>query len=121
MTVGGGMTLGRRHLRQMMKKSLVTAALSAAVLYLSVPAAMAGPIESACMRSDRAAANRAVCGCIQQVADMTLKGADQRRAAKFVRDPDLAHTVWISKKPADDAFWERYKQFGAMAEAYCGG
>lgn len=96
-------------------------ALGAAVFLTSVPMAVAGPIESACMRSDRKAANRALCGCIQQVADMTLKGGDQRRAAKFFRDPDLAHTTWISQKPADDAFWDRYKQFGAMAEAYCGG
>ncbi|WP_255613457.1 hypothetical protein [Pseudogemmobacter faecipullorum] len=104
-----------------MKKSLVTAALAAAVLFTAVPMSSAGPIESACMRSDRKSANRTLCGCIQQVADMTLKGGDQRRAAKFFRDPDLAHTVWISQKPADDAFWDRYKQFGAMAEAYCGG
>ena len=99
----------------------VTLALAAGVFLSTVPAAFAGPIESACMRSGREAASRALCGCIQQVADMTLKGGDQRRAAKFFRDPDLAHTVWISQKPADDAFWDRYKQFGSMAEAYCGG
>lgn len=52
---------------------------------------------------------------------MTLRGSDQRRAAKFFRDPDLAHKTWISQKAADDAFWDRYKEFGATAEAYCGG
>ena len=104
-----------------MIKSILSAALVAGVMFTSPSVALAGPVESACMRSDRAKANRALCGCIQQVADMTLKNADQRRAAKFFRDPDLAHTVWISQKSADDAFWKRYKQFGAMAEAYCGG
>ena len=104
-----------------MKITTLSAALAAALLLTSGSAALAGPIESACLRSDRAASNRSLCGCIQQVADMTLKGGDQRRAAKFFRDPDLAHTVWISQRPADDAFWDRYKQFGAMAESYCGG
>ena len=104
-----------------MKKSLVLAlCATVSVPFLSSMAA-AGPIETACLRSGRDGASRAMCGCIQQVADMTLRGADQRRAAKFFRDPNLAHQVWISQKPADDAFWDRYKEFGAAAEAYCGG
>ncbi|MDQ2064823.1 hypothetical protein Q9295_00415 [Xinfangfangia sp. CPCC 101601] len=83
--------------------------------------ALAGPVESACVRSDRAGASRPLCGCIQQVADMVLTNSDQRRAAKFFKDPDAAHAVWVSQRAADDAFWERYKQFGTMAEAYCAG
>lgn len=82
---------------------------------------VAGPIENACLRSDRQAANRSVCGCIQSIADRTLPGRDQRRAAKFFRDPDEAHRVWMSKRSGDDAFWDRYKAFGAQAEAYCAG
>jgi hypothetical protein len=109
----------------MMQKSFGRAAMAAIAFPLMLPlfatAATAGPIESACLRSGRDAASRSMCGCIQQVADMTLRGADQRRAAKFFRDPDLAHEVWISQRPADDAFWDRYKEFGAMAETYCGG
>ena len=96
-----------------MKKTHLAGALSALVLSLATSAAMAGPIERAC--------NRAVCGCIQQVADMTLRGSDQRRAAKLMKDPDLAHEVWVSKRGADDAFWDRYKAFGQQAEAYCAG
>lgn len=84
-------------------------------------AALAGPIESACNRSERKAANRNLCGCIQQVADMTLRGSDQRRAAQFFKDPEKANKVWLSKSKSDDDFWERYKAFGAQAEAYCGG
>ena len=102
-----------------MKKSYLAGALSALVLSLATSAAMAGPIERACNRADKG--NRAVCGCIQQVADMTLRGSDQRRAAKLMKDPDLAHEVWISKRGSDDAFWDRCKAFGQQAEAYCAG
>jgi len=105
----------------MMKTILTGAAVAALLFPLSMSAADAGPIERACLRSDRDAANRTVCACIQQVADMTLRGGDQRRAAKFFADPEKAHETWMSKRESDDAFWERYKNFGATAEAYCAG
>lgn len=102
-----------------MKKSLVLAAVAALCVPLfSGSASAAGAIESACMRSDRGG-NRALCGCIQQVADMTLRGADQRRAAKFFKDPQQAQEVRMSKRDADNEFWARYKSFGEAAEAYC--
>lgn len=104
-----------------MKKPILLATVVAIALPFMISVAAAGPIESACNRSDRKAANRALCGCIQQVADMTLRGSDQRRAASFFKDPDKAHKVWLSKSKADDDFWDRYKAFGAMAEASCGG
>ena len=100
--------------------STLRLALAAMFLPLTLGMAQAGPIERACMSSDRDAANRNLCGCIQQVADQTLRGGDQRKAAKFFRDPDLAHEVWISQRAGDDAFWDRYKAFGASAEASCG-
>jgi len=81
--------------------------------------AVAGPIETACNRSDRKASNTAVCSCIQQVADSTLRATDQRRAAKFFGNPDKAHKAWMSKNNGDDAFWQRYKNFGDMAQNYC--
>jgi hypothetical protein len=102
-------------------KPILLAALAAAVLPVMSAAAFAGPIERACLRSDRAAANRSLCGCIQEAADLTLSGAEQRRAAGFFNDPDKAHSVWLSKSDRDDAFWDRYKAFGATAEAYCAG
>ncbi|WP_366943563.1 hypothetical protein [Cypionkella sp.] len=83
--------------------------------------AHAGPIESACNRSDRKQSNRQLCGCIEQVADQTLSGGDQRRAASFFKDPEKAHKVWMSKSKSDDAFWDRYKAFSAQARVYCGG
>lgn len=99
-----------------MKKSL----LAGVVLAFILPAAgFAGPIERACLNSDRKAATRALCSCIQQVADTTLRGGDQRKAAAFFRNPDQAQKVKMSKRGNDDAFWDRYKAFGDQAEAYC--
>ena len=101
-------------------KSIALAAALAAILPVIPSAAVAGPIEKACMASDRGG-NRSLCGCIQQAADMTLSGGDQRRAAKFFKNPDAAHATWVSQSSSDDAFWERYKSFGQTAEAYCAG
>jgi hypothetical protein len=100
-------------------KPVALAAALAAAFPLAVPAA-AGPIERACMASDRGG-DRSLCSCIQQAADMTLSGGDQRRAAKFFKDPDRAHATWVSQSASDDAFWDRYKEFGETAEAYCAG
>jgi hypothetical protein len=108
-------------MRQMMKNSIVLATAVAVFPSLMAGFAAAGPIERACMGSDRAGASRALCGCIQQVADQTLQGSDQRRAAAFFDDPEKAHATWISQSSADDAFWDRYKNFGTTAEAYCAG
>lgn len=99
------------------------AVLSAAVLSLSVlapGAALAGPIESACNRSDRAASTRALCRCIDQVADRMLTGSEQRRAARFFRDPDEAQRVRASTSASDNEFWDRYRAWGAAAEGQCG-
>ena len=104
-----------------MMKSILWAASLAVALPVMSSFAHAGPIENACNRSERKAANRQLCACIQQVADMTLRGADQRRAASFFKDPEKAHKVWMSKSNADDAFWKRYKAFSAQAQAYCAG
>jgi hypothetical protein len=99
-------------------KPIALAAAFVAFFPVITTVAGAGPIERACMASDRGG-NRSLCGCIQQAADMTLSGGDQRRAAKFFKDPEAAHATWISQSKSDDAFWDRYKQFGATAEAYC--
>jgi hypothetical protein len=101
-------------------KPFVLAVAAAALLPVMTTFAAAGPIERACMASDRGG-SRSLCSCIQQAADMTLSGGDQRRAAKFFNDPDRAHATWVSQSASDDAFWDRYKQFGETAEAYCAG
>jgi hypothetical protein len=101
-------------------KSIVLLAAAAAFLPVMSSVAVAGPIERACMASDRGG-NRSLCGCNHQAADKTQSGGDQRRAAKFFKDPEAAHATWISQSKSDDAFWDRYKSFGQTAEAYCGG
>ena len=83
-------------------------------------AANAGVIERACMKSERKTANRALCGCIQQVADVTLDRRDQRAAAKFFDDPHRAQEVRQSDKPGHEVFWKKYASFGQTAESYCG-
>lgn len=104
-----------------MMKPVVLAACAAMMLSVTSGVAFAGPIERACMNSDRKAANRSVCACVQQVADMTLRGGDQRKAASFIKNPDRAQKVRMSKSDNDNDFWRRYKAFGAQAEAYCAG
>lgn len=80
-----------------------------------------GPINTACLNSDRRARSRSLCGCIQSVADASLTGSDQRKAARFFKDPQKAHDVWMSQRPSDDAFWDRYKAFAARSERSCRG
>lgn len=93
--------------------------IAAAAVILTTPLAMAGPIDSACVRSERGARQQSLCSCVQQVANQTLSRSDQRIAASFFRDPHKAQVVRMSKRDADNAFWARYKAFAGAAEAYC--
>ncbi|RVT85580.1 hypothetical protein DXV76_07445 [Rhodobacteraceae bacterium CCMM004] len=94
--------------------------LVSAVLVATAGVAQAGVIERACLKSDRKAANRALCGCIQQVADVTLDRRDQRLAAKFFRDPHQAQVIRQSDRRNHEIFWKKYRTFGRTAETYCG-
>ncbi len=78
-----------------------------------------GPINSACMGSGRNEASGTLCGCIQAIADDTLTGGDQRKAARFFRDPHEAQVVKMSKTTYDDEFWDRYQDFATRAERSC--
>lgn len=80
-----------------------------------------GPISRACLASDRRARNARLCGCIQTVADRSLSGSDQRKAARFFSDPQRAMDVKMSKTAADDAFWDRYRAFASRSEGMCRG
>jgi len=93
--------------------------LAIALFGLTATSGLAGPIESACLRSDRQAANRSLCDCIQSVADHSLSYGDQRRAAQFFSNPQRAQDVRQSDRSSDEAFWLRYKAFGANAESFC--
>ena len=93
--------------------------LAVALLGLSATTALAGPIEQACLRSDRDGVSRNLCGCIQNVADVVLNYGDQRRAAGFFSNPQKAQDVRQSDRASDEAFWLRYKAFGDHAESNC--
>ena len=82
--------------------------------------AAAGPVGSACLQSDRGA-NPPLCACIQNAANMTLSGADQKRAARLFADPDKAEEIRISDSASNRAFWERYQGFASAAGSLCGG
>lgn len=78
-----------------------------------------GVLERACNSSDRSAANRTLCNCIQQAADLTLSDADQRLAVTFYRNPNRAQEVRQSNRASDEAFWKRYKNYSEAAQSYC--
>jgi len=81
--------------------------------------AMAGQVERACLASPRAGGDRVLCSCIQQVADMTLSPAEQRRVARFFRDPESSQEAKARDDIRSEAFWNRYAEFGAAAEGLC--
>ncbi len=104
-----------------MKTFAIKAALATVAVLGMATYAAAGPIEGACLKSARTAANRSLCSCIQQVADITLKNNDQNLVASFFKDPNKAEKVRMSQSKRDDAFWERYTTFGDQARMSCGG
>ena len=63
-----------------------------------------GEISRACLAADRAAANPALCGCVQAAANQTLRGSDMSRTA------DNSST---------EAFWQRYRTFVDQSRAMC--
>lgn len=97
-------------------KYLTYAAIAA---LMTASAAQAGMIERACIKSDRKAASRSLCGCIQEAADLTLTSSDQKLAATFFKDPHKAQVVRQSDRSTHEAFWKRYKHFGQTATAFC--
>lgn len=102
-----------------MSRNLLATAVAVAILQFGAAPALAGPVESACLRSDRSQATRALCRCIDSVAMRTLTRSEQRRAAQFFSDPQLAQDVRMSRSARDNEFWARYRAFGAAAERQC--
>jgi hypothetical protein len=78
-----------------------------------------GPINTACMASDRKARSRELCGCIQAVADNMLSASQQRIAVSFYIDPHKAQEVRQSDRASDEQFWEDYRAYGDAAERTC--
>lgn len=93
--------------------------LALAVLMAGTGVSAAGEaIEAAC-RSLGNTASFALCSCIQDVADATLVGAEQRRAATFFRDPERAQKLRQSVLQSNATFWERYEHFAMTAQLLC--
>ena len=78
-----------------------------------------GPLGTACLNSGRPGVSRERCGCIQMAANQTLALSDQALGASFFADPAIAHEVRLSDTNRDDAFWERWTEFGEAAEQLC--
>ncbi|CUH40110.1 hypothetical protein JSE7799_02839 [Jannaschia seosinensis] len=78
-----------------------------------------GPVYTACLRANRTAASRDLCGCVQASADTKLSRGEQSRAAKFFSDPHQAQVTRQSDRARDERYWTRYKQFVAIAERTC--
>ena len=88
------------------------------ILSLASPALASGKIERACNNSERNA-SRSLCKCIQRVANNELTRSDQKRAAKFFKDPHLAQETRQSDSETKEKFWKRYKEFGKLAATSC--
>lgn len=99
--------------------SFLRGVLAALFLSLSAGAGLAETIGKACMKSDRGRGQPGLCHCIQGAADRTLSGRDQRRAARFFRDPEEAQRIRRSDSRRDEDFWERYERFGETARKFC--
>ncbi|WP_306113769.1 MULTISPECIES: hypothetical protein [unclassified Roseovarius] len=78
-----------------------------------------GPISNACLASDRTARSRKLCDCIQAVANQTLTGSEQRRAASFYSNPQQAQNIRQSDRAADEQFWKAYRAYGERSERVC--
>ena len=104
-----------------MKHLILGAGLMAAsTLMTSSGALAAGKIERACLKADRAAASRQLCGCVQDVAEAMLNRSERTRVAKYFEDPHLTQVLRQSDRGSDERFWEKYKQFGQAVGTYCG-
>lgn len=102
-----------------MKHIILSLAL-AGVIAPVVPAPLdAGTITRACMKSDRKAANRRLCVCIQRAARKTLSSSDQRMAASFFKDPHRSQEIRQSDRSSHETFWKRYKKFSERAKQMC--
>lgn len=78
-----------------------------------------GDISQACLEANRRAATPQLCSCVQQVANQSLSGGDQTRAARFFEDPQLAQDTRQSDRRSDEQFWQRYRAFSDLAAQIC--
>ncbi|MEJ1993411.1 MAG: hypothetical protein P8X50_17455 [Maritimibacter sp.] len=86
----------------------------------ATPAYSGNSINNACLSSDRDAANRALCACLQSVADKSLSPAEQRRGAQLFGKPHLSEELRASARDSDRVFWQKWQSFGDRAQKTCG-
>lgn len=80
-----------------------------------------GPIQRACQTQARRAASRARCGCIQAVANRSLSSADQKRGARYFKNPAKLQEVRQSDIASNERFWKQWKSYGQQAAKLCAG
>jgi hypothetical protein len=92
-------------------------ALTGAMTFFAT-AAVSGPVGSACLNSGRSV-SQPLCACIQNVAEMTLSGSDQKLAARLFTDPEKAEEIRVSNSSRNKTFWARYQSFASTAGTLC--
>ena len=102
-----------------MRYLLILGALASAAACGGGSRGASGEISQACLDADRRAASPALCSCIQQVANQSLSGGDQSRAAAFFAAPQLAQDTRQSDRGSDERFWLRYRAFSDLASEIC--
>ncbi|MEP5152549.1 hypothetical protein [Planktotalea sp.] len=101
-------------------KHLILTLTVAALLSPALPAQLdAGRIARECVKSDRKAANRRLCNCIEKAARGTLKKSDHQLASSFFKNPHRSQEIRQSDRSSHESFWKRYKEFGARAQQMC--
>ena len=103
-----------------MKHALIALMLATITLPATPQVVEAGALKRACLKSDRQAASRRMCRCMQQVADRELRRSDQKLAASFFKDPHKAQEIRQSDNLSHERFWKRYKEFSTVFATNCG-
>ncbi|WP_435139065.1 hypothetical protein [Pseudopelagicola sp. nBUS_19] len=102
-----------------MTRPILAALIAAVSLSLSAGFADADELLRACNGSDRQAATKSMCNCIQMVANKSLNNSEQKLAASFFEQPHKAQEIRQSDRSNHETFWLRYKEFGTAVEDSC--
>ena len=111
------MTRHMLRFRSIFRPALCVTALL--MLCIGSYAVSASEVRRACLKSDRGQNQRALCSCIQKVADNTLNKRDRRQVARFLENPESAQEFRRSDSRQRERFWQRYERFGQSAEKFC--
>ena len=76
-------------------------------------------VKNACLSVERKRADLDTCKFIQVAADATLTVSDQKLAASIILNPEKSQEIRSSSRRSMEQFWERYVNFGELAETYC--